>query len=386
VASNKGKEAIPEMQDAVRCEPKTVPYRTSLAYILLEQKRGGEAIKLLQEGIVADNKSRDLHLALGNVYTLQERLEESEDCYRKALDCDRNSVVGRTMLAAVLMKKDRLKDAEQEVRRGLEQEPGNAITHSLHSRILLKQGRVAQALAAARKAVELEPGGARQHFILGEALMAEGAWAASFVAFEDAKRLRAPDDEVVDPLPWDERVTESAWLLKLDTIAAAMPQGKIKVLEGSKTAALGEFCREHQFLPLTAARFYANVFVLEPEIAENLEKGYRYVAACAAARACSGESDESAKLDEREKSRWRGQAFQWLNTDLVARKTQINSKKLDDRPALLKRLHQWLETPDLAALRNPEELEKLPPEERKAWSTFWADVNGLLSDGPDKKQ
>ena len=34
--------------------------------------------------------------------------------------------------------------------------------------------------------------------------------------------------------------------------------------------------------------------------------------------------------------------------------------------------------PNLAGVRDPQELATLPPEERAAWEKFWADVADLL--------
>jgi hypothetical protein len=37
----------------------------------------------------------------------------------------------------------------------------------------------------------------------------------------------------------------------------------------------------------------------------------------------------------------------------------------------------WREDPDLAGLRDPEPLSKLPDDEQKAWRGFWEEVDAL---------
>jgi hypothetical protein len=50
-----------------------------------------------------------------------------------------------------------------------------------------------------------------------------------------------------------------------------------------------------------------------------------------------------------------------------------------------KTLKHWLDDTDLAGVRDPKELEKLPAEEREAWQKLWADVDALLQKGPENK-
>jgi hypothetical protein len=41
-------------------------------------------------------------------------------------------------------------------------------------------------------------------------------------------------------------------------------------------------------------------------------------------------------------------------------------------------MNHWQQGGDLAALRGPAALAKLPDAERRAWQTLWADVGALL--------
>ena len=38
----------------------------------------------------------------------------------------------------------------------------------------------------------------------------------------------------------------------------------------------------------------------------------------------------------------------------------------------------WQADPDLAPLREPEAMKKLPPDEREEWGAFWNDVRRAL--------
>jgi len=52
--------------------------------------------------------------------------------------------------------------------------------------------------------------------------------------------------------------------------------------------------------------------------------------------------------------------------------------KADDRAAAVKALHNWQTDADLADLRDPEPLAKLPEPEQEACRKLWADVAALL--------
>jgi hypothetical protein len=50
-----------------------------------------------------------------------------------------------------------------------------------------------------------------------------------------------------------------------------------------------------------------------------------------------------------------------------------------NRSAVAQQLAHWLEDPDLAGVRGPEALAKLPEGERAAWQKLWADVEEVLT-------
>ncbi len=48
-------------------------------------------------------------------------------------------------------------------------------------------------------------------------------------------------------------------------------------------------------------------------------------------------------------------------------------------------LSHWKQDADLAGVRDPKTLEKLPPDERDAWEKLWKDVDALLAKTQEKK-
>jgi hypothetical protein len=66
---------------------------------------------------------------------------------------------------------------------------------------------------------------------------------------------------------------------------------------------------------------------------------------------------------------WRSRALEWLSADLAAR--------TGSDPDLAATLEHWKSDPDLAGVR--DRLADLPEEERKGWSSLWADVDATLA-------
>src|SRR5262249_50467543 len=129
-----------------------------------------------------------------------------------------------------------------------------------------------------------------------------------------------------------------------------------------------------------AARFYADAFAAEPKLAEQLNS-HRYNAACAAALAGCGQGKDADQLDEKERTRLRGQALAWLRADLGAMRGLLDQEP-DPAPSAVKfgaALRRWQANPDLAGVRGAEALAKLPDVEREEWHKLWNDAADLLA-------
>jgi hypothetical protein len=145
----------------------------------------------------------------------------------------------------------------------------------------------------------------------------------------------------------------------------------------------------------TAAQLYADAFAAEPKRADNLFRDhYRYNAACYAALAAAGHGEDAAKLDGKERSRWRQQALDWLRADLTALGKLLDGDILRVQTAVMvkaslqqvkARLQHWQRDADLSSLREKDAVAKLPAEVRQACEKLWADVAALLAKTQAKK-
>jgi serine/threonine-protein kinase len=127
------------------------------------------------------------------------------------------------------------------------------------------------------------------------------------------------------------------------------------------------------------ARLYADTFAASPQLADDLGAGHRYNAARAAAQAGCGHGEDAPGLGEADGKQCRDQARQWLRAELAARVRSLDADPTAARLGVREALTRWQKEPDLACVRDPGELDRLPADERKEYLAIWADLAAVLA-------
>jgi serine/threonine-protein kinase len=168
-------------------------------------------------------------------------------------------------------------------------------------------------------------------------------------------------------------------LIELDRKLPAVRAGEIQPADAAEQVELAWLCRQpFKRFYAASARFYTDAFAADPKLAADLRQQHRYHAARASARAAAGQGEDAKNLPEKVALTLRRQALAWLRADLAA---YAQFAKRDDpaaKQAVRQRLAHWQQDADLAGLRDPAELAKLPDTERKAWGQLWVEVAALL--------
>jgi serine/threonine-protein kinase len=131
-------------------------------------------------------------------------------------------------------------------------------------------------------------------------------------------------------------------------------------------------------LNLAAARLYADAFAADPKLTHDPHVSHRYSAACAAALVGCGEAKDGRALSAAERTRWRKQARQWLRADLALWTKMLDSGSAKAPDLVKKMLPLWQAEPDLAGIRDPSAMDKMPADEREECLTLWQEVGSLL--------
>jgi serine/threonine-protein kinase len=205
---------------------------------------------------------------------------------------------------------------------------------------------------------------------------ARRALAAAVLAYDwSAAKADHPDAWICHLLRWE---AESLLLPDLSALLA----GHRPPRDNAERLALLGAC-QFEGRHATVARLYTDAFVADSQLAEDLAAGHRASAARHAALAASGRGADAPK-DDRERSRLRGLALDWLKADLTAWGKRAEGPA-EERQQVRQTLARWRANPDLAGVRDKDALAKLREAEHARWQALWSAVDGLLQRVGDKK-
>src|SRR5208283_2685698 len=168
----------------------------------------------------------------------------------------------------------------------------NAEAHRNLGNALCQKGQLGEAIAVYRKVIELDPKDDVARTELAQ-----------------VQRLTAVEDRLVDYMKGDFKPTTD------DERLALLELSKIKRLYR------------------TLASLSADAFAADPKLADDLQSGRRYNAACYASLAAAGQGEDAAKIDGAERARLSKQALDWLRADLALLAKQLRTSRPADRAA-----------------------------------------------------
>jgi tetratricopeptide (TPR) repeat protein len=240
------------------------------------------------------------------------------------------------------------------------------------------------AIAAYREAIRLVKDFAEAHCNLGGALKRKGEFRK---ALEEFRRGHALGSKQANwGYPSADWVREAEQLVALDAKLPDVLNGEVLPADAAEWLGLAKLCQHHKKLYAASARFYRGAFDGESK----LIGANRYDAACVAALAGCGMGKDADNLDEKERSRLRRQALDWLRADLEANRLALEKGEKDAGPTVAGSMRHWLADADFAGVRGADALAKLPDAERQQWQRLWNDVGDMLKRAqekadPDKK-
>jgi Flp pilus assembly protein TadD len=376
---------------------------------LLGQQKHNEAEAAFRKAIDVKPEFAEPYINLGHILRDQGKRDEAEVAYRKAIDFNPNLPTAHTNLGSVLFDRGKYADAEAELRKVIRLKPTDFLGYYSLGNALLRQRKPAEAEAAYRKAIEFKPDYASAYLYLGTALQlqrkpAEGEaafrkaidldpnLAAAYQSLALALERRAQFREALSLLkkcaalvspgtPAHTEVQRRLWVCErfvtLDAQLPAILSGTEKPASAAEQLGFARVCQLKQ-LTAGAARLYAEAFTMDPKLAADCRTGIRFDAACAATMAGCGRSEDGADLSDAERASWRTQSRQWLRADLAAW-VRILDANPTSRGAVRDVMTIWQGHADLACVREPGELNKLPADERKDYFVFWGEVAVVLA-------
>ena len=278
-------------------------------------------------------------------------------------------------LGNALAGQGKLDEAIAEYREAIRLKPDYALAHNNLGLILGLQGKLDESIAEHREAIRLEPDLADAYCNLGLALRQLGRDGEALGYLRKGHELGSRLPGWGHPsAQW---VRDCERKVALTTRLPAMLSGSDKPKDNVEKIAFAQIYYD-KALYAASARLWTEALKTDPTLADDRESQHRYNAACAAALAACGKGKDDPRPNDEVRMRLRQQALDWIEAELSLWTKLLESEASTNRSAIAETLAHWKKDTDLAGVREPEALAKLPAEEPKAWKALWSDVDALL--------
>jgi Tfp pilus assembly protein PilF len=335
------------------------------------------ARSLGKEVEAAIDEEHTAHLGLGLALAGQGQADEAVDEFRAALKLRPDDATAHYNLGTALVCQGQVDAAIAEYRAALKLQPDDVSAHYNLGTALASQGQVDAAIAEYRTVLKLQPGDASAYIGLGTALMGRGEFAGALTALRKGHELGSGQPGW--PYPSAQWVRDAERMATLEARLPAVLRGHDRPADPDEALSLARLCAP-KGLHAAAARLYQDAFAQRPAWADDLASAARYNTVCAAAQAGCGRSQDDPRPDPATCVRWRKQALEWLQADLVLRAKQWKGGTPEARREVQQSLRYWKCDPALAGLRDEVEVAQLPEAERAACHSLWTQVDALLGD------
>ena len=328
----------------VRIKPDDVEGHMNLGAILCDRKRDYDgSIAEFHEVIRLKPEYAEAHANLGIALIHQRKLPEAIAAYREAI---------------------RLKPTFAEAQFSLGEALGD-------------QGNLLEAIAAYREVVRLKPEYAEAHCNLGLTLRQQGQYVDALPALRRGHELGSKRPGW--PYPSDQWVRDCERLAPLEAKLPLILKGEAQPADATERIEMAQILYRKQWYAATV-RFCALAFECDVRLADDMRAGNRYKAACSAALAGCGKSKDDPRPSAELRTRLRHQALDWLKADLAACSKVLASGPPQARQSISETLRHWKVDSNLASVRDPEALQRLPEAERMEWRALWNAVDTLLKE------
>jgi tetratricopeptide (TPR) repeat protein len=403
-------EAAAAFRRALALEPGAALLYTNLGAALAGQGRPAEAADAFRQALAMGLDDPSTRHNLGLALAAQGRTAQAVEQYRQALAHAPNFAPAHFELGVILKQTGRSDEARAEFQQAATLSPGHALAHFNLGVVLDDVGRLDEAIAEYRRSVALDPRDAPSYLNLGVALTDKGRPQDAVAAFRQALALDARlvgahgglgqallrvggfaeardatrgDLELLpqgDPLRGrlTRQLQQCERLLALEPKLARLLRGEAQPADVSERLLLAQACQYKQ-LHAAAAGHYAVGIGAAPELLQDPRSGLRYEAAWSAALAGCGRAADDAWLDDRERTRLRRQALDWLTADLALWSGLATGGDPKARDQARRRRRRWQSDAQFDGLRDAAALARLPEEEGQACRKLWADVQAVLT-------
>jgi tetratricopeptide (TPR) repeat protein/tRNA A-37 threonylcarbamoyl transferase component Bud32 len=376
ILSDKGRldEAIAEYNEAIRLKKDYACAHNNLGLALHRRGDMDGAIREYKAAIQIDPKAAYAHDNLGDALKDKGDMDGAIREYKAAIQIDPKAAYAHNDLGKTLRAKGRLDEAIDEFREVIRIEKDHPWAHITLAEALKDKDRPDEAIAEYREGIRLNKDFPEAYLDLGQLLQRQGQFRQAAEAYRRGHEIGSRRPGWSFPSAAWLRMAEN--LADVDSRRPGVLQGQEQPQDARERLALAQVCMSRGQLA-ASARWYAEAFAAQPKVADDVDTGYRFSAAGAAALAGCGQGKDTAELDDKERVRLRCQALDWLRAELEAWRKLLEKDANKIGPTLHQRMQYWQGEEDLDGVRRAEALAKLPEAERKEWQKLWQEVEAL---------
>ena len=369
-------QAIAAYREAIQLKKSLFEAHGNLGVALAETGKLEEAIAEYQEAIRLSPTVAGVHLNLGQTLAQKGQLQEAADQYREAIHLTPDFAEAHFELANLLRNTHRREDAIAEYRQVIRLSKNDHRPHINLGALLRAMDRVDEAIAENREAIRLNKDSAEAHCNLGLTLADRGQFREAAEEIRLGHELGARNPRW--PYPSARWLQFAQIMADLDARLPTILMGKAQPKNNIERLYLAHLC-EHRARALyaSAARFFGEAFDKQANVADDLNVGHRYNAACAAALAGCGKGKDADVLDPKQRADLRKQALAWLRADLNAYRQVMEKSAGKAGAEVAQRMQHWMQDNDFAGVRGAKSIGTLPEAERGDWQKLWEDVEAL---------
>jgi tetratricopeptide (TPR) repeat protein len=353
---------------AIEIAPESGPAYRQLGWILLKRADIQGAETAARRSIQLMPLDLPAHSSLGVILQKKGDLEGALASFRRttALGSD---AMAHYNLGGTLWRMGEVAEAEAECRRAIELDPALGLAHANLGILLRQTGRFRDAEVALRRGIELMPEDAQGHLDLSHCFSCCGKPQDALTSSERAIALSQPGSDTAKTAA--EMAGVMRHLLRLEPRMEAFLAGRDAAADDAEAYGFAILCY-HRSAYVASAEQYSRVMTsFRPS------KPFPWVLEAAASAALAGteRGSDAALLDEEGRSRWRAQSLAWLRLELDRIRGMASQGRWGAAPDIV-RLRAW---PDLAGLRDPAEIAKLPLPEQRLLREFWEEVDRVAA-------
>jgi serine/threonine-protein kinase len=360
-------QAVAEFQKAIAMQKDLDEAWTNLGHALEKTGTLDDALAAYTESIRLRPKDPFNHRYLGDVLGSKGELEAAIEAYKESIRLSGEPAETNHHQGQFLKVGD--------VKNRTSPERGLAETYYNLGYAYHLLGKDREAIRAWKESIRTDPKYALAHCNLGMALAQEGALLEALAIAKRGHELIDAKDP--NKTAAANGVRQIEHLIELDGRLDKVLHGEEKV-SSSELVEFAQLCKFKK-LNASAARLYRDLFMAETGLAQDLQAGHRYNAACAAVLAGLGQGGDASTVDEKARTVWRKQALEWLRADMVQWTKQMQSDSKQGGIDVRQMLQHWQHDGDLVGIRDAVAVAKLPQAEQKAWRKLWVEVESLLA-------